>query len=83
MYTLYYLIKLLEDMQEDEQAVLLILRTFVVPTILALHPENTAFDPVQMLTTLRELNPLAYQYRIGQIVNKFSYSNNQIAQVGN
>ena len=45
IYSLYTLVKTLEDFAENESAVLIICRTFLVPLVLAIHPENREINP--------------------------------------
>ena len=67
---LYSLVKTLEDLKSNESAVLLICRTFMIPTILAIHPDNNSevSDPQRFLKVLQALNPVAYIYRIGKVI---------------
>ena len=45
MYIIYYLVKLLEENQEDEDMVEMILGVLLIPVVFTLHPENHALNP--------------------------------------
>ena len=81
LFVVHYLDKLLQDMKDNEQAVLMIVKTFLVPIILAIHPENHAVNPKQFLKILIQLNPIAYSYRFAQILQKYTATNFAIRHV--
>ena len=53
VYSLYSLVKTLEELENKEDAVLLIGKAFLVPSVLAIHPENRALEPKEFLKLLR------------------------------
>ena len=81
IYCLYSLVKILEDNANNEAAVLRICRTFMVPTILAIHPENRELNPKHFIEVLKSLNPIAYVYRIAKVVSKYTKTNINIANL--
>ena len=53
----------------------------MIPTILAIHPEIRDLNPQEYQRLLLSLNPIAYEYRIGQVVQKYVRTNRLLARV--
>ena len=71
LFVIYYLVKLLDAYQENEDMVQLILQVLSIPVIFALHPENHALKPEQFKRTLNDLNMSVYEYKIASIAREF------------